>query len=276
MYEFKERNKRGERLRFSISYNLVLLFSNINRNILWRKYKGVPVIRLFIIPTADVSENYLKCPYVGGYPDLKPILLTLNIYRNIGGLDIYSNLFSLKMTCKKFIEFIRKHTHAENLEIASDELRFINTTKAAILETDETLLDKGISNGSTIRIETKSDNLIHSYKRPEPIKSAEFRKKQEYNFPILQEELFEDVGDEEIEFLEENKEIQNIQEMHKKKAEEEKIRKDKELLEKQALEIEFQTKFKDAENSEKTDFSSPSLENIEKSLENILSNAYKS
>ena len=162
------------------------------RKKLWEKYKGTPIIRLMLTRNQKESKNCLNTPYKNGYPDLHPKLV--EIYSSRKSITHYkkTTLISIKATCKELIKYIAKETSFKSFQLEFEK-DFFKTDPINIPDTEENLREKGIYTGGKLII-TEVEESKHM---------------GEFKYPIFQEELFDDVGDDDFPnyLIEEDKEI---------------------------------------------------------------------
>ena len=200
-----------------------LLYNNYNRSTLWRKYLALPVINLMILPGVAPSENYLKTPYKGGYPDISPVTLIFCIIKEGEVLQEKTILLSLKTTCKMLREIISKQVESSTFELSVDDgVHVLSHNDTKLEDTDETIGQKGIADGTIIKIFIPNPKLMSRMAPKLPTTSSSSSSSNNKGtadraserasergitsqprninkgykpFHVLQEEIFEGVGD---------------------------------------------------------------------------------
>lgn len=178
--------------------------------------KASPEIILFIVSSETPSENWLKSPYAGGFPDLKPVII---IFRKMGPNNMVLEngiIISLKITGKKIYEYISKHYYGEekfklfwsNKNYFADE----SDDFGEIVPEDNNQLGKIGFKHETL-LTAIQEGIYNMYLEKKKIMEEERLKN---SFPIILEELFEGVeSDTEEEKVEELKEKENKKIEHK-------------------------------------------------------------
>eukprot|EP01022_Parablepharisma_sp_SALTPOND_P016857 TRINITY_DN2576_c0_g1_i1.p4 TRINITY_DN2576_c0_g1~~TRINITY_DN2576_c0_g1_i1.p4 ORF type:complete len:235 (+),score=33.82 TRINITY_DN2576_c0_g1_i1:4238-4942(+) len=214
-----------------------------------------------IVNGVEKTENFLKTPYKGGYPDTLPATLIFSFYKNGFHRSSTGVLVSLKVTCKQLRQFIAKTYTKERFEVSLEKdfglINVLGNDTILLPDSEETLLQKGVTNESSIKINIMEESPFLMHRNLEDTAP----KKSKYNFPILQEEIFEDVEDEDFssEFVEnppENKKEENSS----KQVEQELLK----------LEEEFEEKYKKSEEIEGYNFPVPPVSDMVKDLKALL------
>jgi len=224
----------------------------IYRGRLHKKYKGSPVIRLMVISAAEPCENFLKTPYEGGYPDKKPESITMN---QCNGRESTRSkvLISLKATCNELYKFLKKIHSNKPIELLY-ETDMYDSAEHPLPNADSLLKENNIRQQSILKLNIKE---IEENKEEKP--------KEKFEFPILQEEIFEEVGDDYIEGIDEDiaKEIK-----------EEEKKKEKEKEEMNRLKKEFEKKYKEYKEVRREEFTPLKVSDVVRNLEELL-NSYE-
>lgn len=225
------------------------------RNKLYRKYKGSPVIRLMVISAGMPSKNFLGTPYEGGYPDTSPTLMRIS-ERNDLTITIDWTLISFRATCSELHRFLAKSHPKNTVTIHYQRDRFIYE-EVPLPDTDLPLSEIGLTTQSQLKLNIGAPNGFEANSQVLLHGNAE----EKTEFPIFQEEFFEDVGDECMEEIDAD--------INAESKEEEK-RKAKEKEEMKILEKEFDVKYDEYKGVESSEFISLAKESIEQHLEELL------
>lgn len=228
-----------------------------HRNKLCAKYKASPIIRLMVVSAGPPSNNFLLTPYEGGYPDTAPKLVTIN--KSDGHVSRRERvLISWRASCKELWKFFEKEHADREVSLGYQKVEF-DFNEMPLPEDDFPFTQTGFGNLSVLKLILKAKREEHGMEEIEESKAV-----KEQKFPILQEEYFEDVGDESMGEFDEDISA----EMRK---EEEKRAKEKEKA--VVLEQEFEKQYHEHGSVETTEFSPLGTPNIVRNLESLL-NSY--
>ena len=183
------------------------------RDKLWAKFKGFPIIRLYVCPSVPAEDNYLKTPYRGGFPDVYPSAMNLHRPEQIAAKREKGILVSMKMPAAQLYAVLREIAQSSDIAIlyvnAGPSAKPEESATRLRLPNDNTTLEacglypkaKLTLSGERVKQTSAAGPLLGSVQKPEGIQGAgpagapSLRLQQ---LPVLQEELFEDVEEEEL------------------------------------------------------------------------------